>query len=230
LPCEARAAYLRANCLHFFAAERWLDPIMCPHRFLYITVLRDPIKRIESNCRFERIQPEDAIRWLTETSCIHKCPREHEDTRVFVGTPSVDNFYVRSLAGPEVFHRSFGQVQRSDLEEAKRRLLLFEAVLILEEFEAGLVQLEQLLGWERPKSKGDFHRSFGSGDTSIAFSQEQRQILIEKNDLDLDLYAFAVVRVLNVLQSALSTVCFNALLLHHWHSPLGRHLLIRRNP
>ena len=49
--CAARVAYLERHCLHFVAAERWVDTPLCPARFLYMTVLRDPVKRIESNCR-----------------------------------------------------------------------------------------------------------------------------------------------------------------------------------
>ena len=52
--CEARYNYMAQNCIQFFATERWLDKQLCPSHFMYITVLRDPIKRIESNCRFEK--------------------------------------------------------------------------------------------------------------------------------------------------------------------------------
>jgi hypothetical protein len=66
--CDERTSYLKQHCLQFFAAERWLDENMCLNQFIYITVLRDPIKRIESNCRYEKISPENAIEWMTTTT------------------------------------------------------------------------------------------------------------------------------------------------------------------
>jgi len=187
LSCEARAQYMTEHCIHFFAAERWLDSELCPDRFFYVTVLRDPIKRIESNCRYEYIQPPDALKWLTAETYLP------EETRVYIGTAAVDNFYIRTLCGPDVFHLPYGSITRAHLETAKRRLAAFEAVLILEEYEKGIVQLERLVGWKKPAKK-DAHRSFGSGDTSIKFSDDQRKILVEHNQLDIELYDFAKVK------------------------------------
>ena len=185
LSCAAREAHLAKHCIQFFGAERWLDDELCPDRFLYLTVLRDPIRRIESNCRYERIQPRDALDWLQNTSYFP------EETRVYEGTAAVDNFYVRSLCGPRVFHLPAGTLTDAHLADAKRRLGVFEALLILEEYELGLPQLEALLGWKRPKDKKDAHRSFGPGDSTIAFTPEQRRTLADRNRLDIELYAYA---------------------------------------
>lgn len=96
--------------------------------------------------------------------------------QVYEGTASVDNFYVRTLGGPEVFHKLVGTLTPSDLSYALQRLSYFEVILILEDFDAGVMQMEHLIGWKRPNKKKDEHRSFGSGDTSIKFSVEQRQV------------------------------------------------------
>jgi hypothetical protein len=56
------------------------------------------------------------------------------------------------------------------------------------------VQLERLVGWKRATEAKDAHRSFGSGDTSITFSDDQRAVLRAANALDVELYAFAKVR------------------------------------
>jgi len=186
LSCAARAQYMTEHCIHFFAAERWLDSELCPGRFFYVTVLREPIKRIESNCRYEYVQPSDALKWLTAETYLP------EETRVYIGTAAVDNFYIRTLCGPDVFHLPHGSITRAHLETAKRRLAAFEAVLILEEYEKGIVQLERLIGWKKPAKK-DAHRSFGSGDTSIRFSDEERKVLTDRNRLDVELYEFAKV-------------------------------------
>ena len=120
---------------------------------------------------------------------------------MYVGTAAVDNFYVRSLCGPDVFHLPVGTLTREHLAQAKQRLAAFEAVLILEEYDAGLAQLEHLLSWKRPPKK-DAHRSFGSGDTTIAFTAPQRQILVDRNQLDIELFQFATVRQLSFVHSA----------------------------
>ena len=183
LTCEERQAYMNLHCIQFFATERWLDDELCVDRFMYLTVLRDPIKRIESNCRFEKVKPETALEWLQNSYF----PEE----RVYLGTAAVDNFYVRSFAGREVFHRPAGGVTREDLEVAKRRLKRFEVVLILEHMAKGFLQMEKILGWEMPTER-DSHRSFGSGDVTIRFSEAERRVLQQSNMLDAEFYDFAV--------------------------------------
>ena len=180
--CDARRAYMRTHCIQFFAAERWLDDNLCTDHFMYLTVLRDPIKRIESNCRFEKVKPETALNWLHNS--------HFPEERVYLGTASVDNFYVRSFAGFDVFHRPAGSLTREDLEAAKRQLDNFEVVMTLEQMDQGLVQLRQLLGWKMPNT-ADSHRSFGSGDVTIKFSDAQRRVLQEKNALDVEFFGYA---------------------------------------
>ena len=181
--CEARYNYMAQNCIQFFATERWLDKQLCPSRFMYITVLRDPIKRIESNCRFEKVKPETALFWLRTS--------HFPEEKVYLGTAAVDNFYVRSFAGYDVFHRPAGSISFADLAVAEKHLQNFEIILILEQMDRGLVQMEKLLGWKMPKSV-DSHRSFGSGDVTIKFSAVQRRILREYNKIDVQFYDYAV--------------------------------------
>lgn len=60
--------------MHFVAIERWVDSSgLCPNHFLYILLVREPIKRIESNCRYERIQPEQALAWLEMDDSDPRC-------------------------------------------------------------------------------------------------------------------------------------------------------------
>ena len=75
--------------------ERWLDfgtLTKCHAEYFFVTVLRDPVKRIVSHCRFERIRPAEVMAWTREASF----PREAPVQR---GTAVVDNFYTRSLLG-----------------------------------------------------------------------------------------------------------------------------------
>ena len=102
----------------------------------------------------------------------------------------MDNFYIRSLCGHDVFHLPAGAIKRRHLDLAKERLLHFEVVLILEDMAAGMVQLERMLHWAMPGKK-DESQSFGKGDVSIQFTDAQKTILRERNALDLELYEFA---------------------------------------
>ena len=113
------------------------------------------------------------------------------EERVFIGTATVDNFYVRSLGGAAVFGKPSGTISEADYELAVRRLLQFQVILILEDLDDGFIQLERLAGWTKPARKKDSHRSFGSGDTTIRFSDEQRARLKEANALDVRLFDVA---------------------------------------
>ena len=109
---------------------------------------------------------------------------------MYLGTASVDNFYIRSLGGHDVFHLPAGAIDRTHLERAKRQLQHFEIVLILEELEQGMRQLKKILHWRAPGNHIE-SKSFGKGDTSIQFSEDQRQVMRESNALDVELYEYA---------------------------------------
>ena len=196
LECGKRMDYLKRHCIEFFASERWLDDTFCAERFLYMTILRDPVKRIESNCRFEKVQPAKALGWLEVT---HLPPE-----RVYLGTAAVDNFYIRSLCGHEVFHLPAGSINRGHLDMAKERLHSFEIILILEELLLGTVQTERVLRW-KPPSPDDAQRSWGRGDESIRFSDGQRAKLREKNALDVELYQYAILLSRNITAAVKNT-------------------------
>eukprot|EP00616_Rhizochromulina_sp_CCMP1243_P003477 CAMPEP_0118994036 /NCGR_PEP_ID=MMETSP1173-20130426/56125_1 /TAXON_ID=1034831 /ORGANISM="Rhizochromulina marina cf, Strain CCMP1243" /LENGTH=281 /DNA_ID=CAMNT_0006945297 /DNA_START=23 /DNA_END=868 /DNA_ORIENTATION=- len=185
LTCDGRASYAKRHCLEFLAVERWLDPAMCVSQFLYLTVLRDPIRRIESLCRFEDVAPEAAMSWLSTTVL--------PPYKVSVGTAVVDNFYVRSLGGNEVYHRAAGGITRRDLDRARERLDAFEVVLILEKLDEQAFMLALALGWRLPESSLTRH-SFGKGNSDRRFTARQLAELTDGNQLDVELYRYAVRR------------------------------------
>ena len=93
--CEQRNQYVDEHCIEFFASERWLDTTLCPSHFIYITMIRHPIKRIESNCRFENVPTKLAMEWLT---------RSHfPDQRVFLGDNQFSRPYHQLSA---ILHRN----------------------------------------------------------------------------------------------------------------------------
>ena len=60
--------------MDMLAVERWVDTAgLCPDTFFYITIFRDPIRRIESNCRYENIQPDHALLWLEKDTVNASC-------------------------------------------------------------------------------------------------------------------------------------------------------------
>lgn len=191
LTCDERDRYLRKHKYQFMAIERWLDAdalaAVCTPLFFYVTVVRDPVRRIESHCRYERIDPAKALSWLAATTL----PTSADPSKVQLGTAAVDNFYTRSLLGRDVFHAPAGALTHAHLARAAAVLARFDVVLILEELDAGWPQLERLAGWPCVPTPEDSHRSFGKGDASIEFTPAQRATLSSANVHDVALYTFA---------------------------------------
>ena len=83
LTCDERERYLRKHKYQFMAIERWLDAdalaAVCTPLFFYVTVVRDPVRRIESHCRYERIDPAKALSWLAATTL----PTSADPSKVF---------------------------------------------------------------------------------------------------------------------------------------------------
>lgn len=113
--------------LDFVAVERWLWPQeLCREHFLFMTCLRDPMSRIKSNIKFHRLQsPQLVMDWATKQFFNPAAPISN-------GSPSVDNFYVRSFAGQKTYLKPLGEVTVNDLSKAMEMLSKFEVVLILE--------------------------------------------------------------------------------------------------
>ena len=193
--CASRAEEARAHS--FMAIERWMDTDMCDDVAQYAVVLRDPIDRLISNTIFEQA----VMHWDTDTSSILEMvapnasfrlsgDREnHPSEMISQGTAAYDNFLVRTLAGPEVFALPAGQLTRTHLDEAKRRLARFDAVMVLERLnEQAPAQLSHFLGWNRlelPRSMAG-----GGADAAQPFSDEQLAVLKRANALDAELYCF----------------------------------------
>ncbi|KAJ1452838.1 hypothetical protein M885DRAFT_619597 [Pelagophyceae sp. CCMP2097] len=187
--CMKRHAYAQKNSLDILAVERWLDTayfesVLCQKSFFFITILRDPIARILSHCRWERIPPVAALKWLAEFDV-----PQHEPVQS--GTAVVDNFYTRSLLGRQAFLRlGAGAVTMDHANAAMAVLARFDAVLILERLDDSLAQLYARLGWCEPAAH-ERRKSFGPGDASISFDEAQKRKLSQHNAPDLLLFDFA---------------------------------------
>jgi hypothetical protein len=188
-----------------------MDDAMCPHTFMYITVLRDPITRIESHLLFHGIPAKHPISLLKRPSGQRKITLG--DDPVIHSYAAFDNYHVRVLCGAETFlRRPAGALTRVDLGIALARLELFEVVLILEELEAGKVQLERIVGWSSSSSSSSPWSRSGAHappENKIKKSRKtlltdtQRTFFREQNQLDLELYAAGVERSRGITASVM---------------------------
>jgi hypothetical protein len=180
--CEARANILQKNSLQFTAIERWIFPAeICPSKFIYMTCFRDPISRIKSAVKFHKRQTEKVImKWATENAFNRLAP-------ISTGSPSVDNYYVRSFGGPKVFRKKLGTITRDDLLVATNVFSKFEIVLILEHFDRDLLQLKTKLGWKI----NNLGRAKSTPGKHCDFTPDQTAQLKSLNVFDYELYNFA---------------------------------------
>jgi len=186
--CAGRfKAVVAERHLEFFAVERWLDTRLvgsCPH-FFFATVVRRPVDRFISHCRFERVAADRAMAWANQGSVPF---RLDEPSSVQRGPAVVDNFYLRSFLGRRGFFLPVGALNDTHLLEAAGTLASFDAVLVLERLDTSFRQLYSKLDWCQPR---DTKRSWGKGGDSITFSDEQLATFRAINHLDLRFYDFA---------------------------------------
>ena len=174
--CKLRRQEALKRQVDFLAVERWLDTrtfASCHTSFFFVTVLREPVQRIVSHCRFEHISAREALAWTRLPSVAAGAA----GTPIQRGAAVVDNFYVRSLLGGDVYEKTPpGQITAAHASQAIEVLSDFDAVLILENLDRGFDQLFHRLGWCRPNN-AELRQSFGPGDETIHFSAEDRRAL-----------------------------------------------------
>ena len=214
LTCAERLKLTDANNLTFQGVERWMDDAFCDASYNYVTLMRDPLDRMISNAEYHKTNAELALRW-SRPGVSYFDPMDGtgyiEDS-----TASYDNFYVRMLAGSDAFFLPAGAINRTHLALAKERIARFSAVLILDEsFEANAeAQLGSVLGWSQfavnCSSKSNFQETWEYGnmcsgldepltddadkeaeEAALPFSDEQLDLLRERNALDYELFCTA---------------------------------------
>jgi hypothetical protein len=96
---------------------------------------------------------------------------------------------VRTLAGHDAFFLPAGQIAPAHLQAAKERLSSYAIVILLDEYSAHAVQLQERLGWT--------YVSLGNRpprqplETDVNFTSEQLEVLKRVNRFDHALYCFA---------------------------------------
>lgn len=174
-----------------------MDPQVCP-QFRYVTAMRDPVKRIVSNLLYDRYPPEKLMLWGRINS---------PGWAMSGNSPIVDNYYIRMLNGVETYFLPLKSINRSHLENAKKILSQFSAILILEDFNLTSQQLTHGLGWPKPKSTVVYNNTtqqllerieyrnyvnlIGREKALQPLTAEELAELRELNRLDTELFEFA---------------------------------------
>ena len=175
---SARAGYRLIQGHLYFGLHRFV-----PGESSYVTWMRDPISRSHSFYSHVRSHPEHYL---------HRRLMEHRlDLKSLVErneTPELFNLQTRMIAGQRNDETS--GIDRSTLEIAKKNLEeKFCFVGLTEEFDASLVLLSEVLGWNIPFYMKRNVTSERVGPKRV--NAETDRLLREANALDLELHQFA---------------------------------------
>jgi hypothetical protein len=148
----------------------------------YVTVLRDPVDRVVSSYRFLQDHPNDPLH--------AQVVGERMSLATFVKSDAakgINNWQARCLAGvpwsasewgPEVLDRAKRNVERH-----------FAVVGLTERFPETIALLGRLYGWRRL-----YYATLNISSSRASCTDEDRQLILERNDLDQKLYEFAITK------------------------------------
>jgi hypothetical protein len=176
VPREERArAKLVLGHLHY-GVDRWL-----PSNTGYIAVLRDPVSRVVSLYRYILREPRHPLHRTLVASRVSL----EKFVETGVDKTQVENGQTRQLA-PVLDRDPTGE----DAEIALRNLQSFVVVGLTEQFDESLILMKRQLGWRTPYY---LSRNVASEDPAVSktISSEAIELIREKNELDLELYAEA---------------------------------------
>jgi galactose-3-O-sulfotransferase len=155
-----------------------------PQGTRYMTVLRDPVERVTSHYHqhIHRKRPGGNPRGTNPKKVLTASMEEAFDR----GLPMISNLATRFLCG----HPSpMGELPEGALEDAKANLREFAFVGVQERFAESMVLLQRLLGLELTPYVNR-HVTVGRPKAED-LSEDDRQLILEHNRLDSDLYSFA---------------------------------------
>ena len=206
-PCDELYTIALQRDFNWWANENpVVAPLNCPD-VAYWTVLRHPVDRIMSRLfkpfsiahvaieKFRFITMADAKAALTNTIAFSR----NSSSREFAGSSALNNWYVRSLCGPQVYELPLGAVDRSHLHMATRQLQTFQLLVPL----MNLSSITRLLEWQLgPKVRVPHIQVItrGTHSASSAWHTLQRAKALQDaafmadlalhNKLDTELYQF----------------------------------------
>ncbi|HUK18809.1 MAG TPA: Wzt carbohydrate-binding domain-containing protein [Bryobacteraceae bacterium] len=158
----------------------------CRHRYS-MTILREPLRRIFSSYAFWRTLPD-----LTDMTSAAKQLPFSDFVRYFKDSPAVVlNPYTHYFAAISRDYPGYAADAQALLSAAKDNLAAFNFIGICEEFERSAHLLCSELGWRAP-AEMPFENRTMSGDRFDRIDHATKQILRDSNQLDLELYEYAV--------------------------------------
>lgn len=200
--CEKRTAYMQENGFTWGAIERWLDHgDLCPGSFVYATVLKDPIKTMQSEADYVN----KSMPWVSNiTQCIEdrmfckdrnrtKCQDDGMPCREFKDWYIFDNFMVRTFSGIGLTVPP-GKVNESHLNAAVQVLRGFDLVLLLDRLDDPRTAraYENTIGWPLTLSSNRSARTNNKDERKVDFKKRTflKRRLMRINSFDLDLIKF----------------------------------------
>lgn len=149
----------------------------------YITCLREPVARLVSHYHHACNDPAHYLHEAIKAGALDLAGYAASGI-----SGELSNGMTRMLAGVEDFHHA--SVGPETLAQAKRHVEEhFDAVVLSERFDEGLLLLAEKLGWSTPyylrRKVGRYSRAAAKPDAAT------RRVIEEHNALDLELYAWA---------------------------------------
>jgi len=204
--CAQRRRLFDRGGFTWSAVETQLEPgDFCKGDFIYATVLREPIERLESQvnyrvdedhlappCRYDEI--------IDRIGSSRTSPRFDSECRL--QAPAYDNYLVRLLAGKEAMDLPSGGVNASHAAKALAVLDQFDLVIPMGDIsgDRALGDMAELFGWDvkphhfRPHYSWTGDVEHAGGRHAVRFSEEEVRHLRRINRYDLALYGRAVER------------------------------------
>jgi hypothetical protein len=147
-----------------------------PENTAYITFLREPVERVLSHYHGHvrgHLMP-GGERYASLAEALER------------GLPVLTNLATRLLCDDP-----FDDLSVNALEDAKRNLRHFAFVGLQERFDESVVLLHRLLGLEQLTPYGEVWHATGARPRAATISESERQLILERNQLDEALYLHA---------------------------------------